>query len=32
MVHSYKKNLKVSIDVCPIWSMEAANKVGEMVD
>lgn len=32
MERSRKDTLKRSIDVCPIWSMEAANKVGEMIE
>lgn len=32
MERSRKDTLKMSIDVCPIWSMEAADKVGKMIE
>ncbi|QCO22651.1 hypothetical protein C9E88_014695 [Acinetobacter cumulans] len=31
MEQNRKDTLKTSIDVCPIWSMQAADKVGEMI-
>lgn len=32
MEYNRKNALKRSVDLCPIWSMEAANKIGEMMD
>ena len=32
MKHNRKDTLKKSVDICPIWSMDAADKVGKMIE